>query len=828
MGSTDLTLPDLLRLGDEHVARQRMVVINGADSKAADKWFRERLVDKLEKTYGKPIRGVPKDKLPFLVRQALSEGTALRRADSLRKNAKRAALQKTQQRFDRGHKGAEGFVATLKGKHINCVRGWRIAFKDDVLEHVGFGEFVAGCRKIGYTGEVKSLWNFLTRQPDPVTNPWFGSGKPPPGGAEPQNGTKKGKKDTPQRQGISYFDIDPVSVRKLHTFACMVEDSAREEGKSLGELWNMYANSGGMMRFEMFYEFFCQCAETFNRGRAAGKYALNAGDSDEDATTGDESSKKRGSDAGAEASAEGGSTNAAGAADGKGLSGSASLGKSGSPGAASGGARGEQRGQSPDDGGALTINDPYLLDPHIVPLTDPKIDSKVIFGALNFDWDMVIGEDEFAYLMNFLHVRRGIKKGASNIVLSQRRAHSMEMRRQKEMDWYVEGQFKKLEVMAQAENTGEQFLHAPGEEIDSRVKFRQLLANRCGSIVIGWRVYLDPESRGYITYSEFVQGCRRLGISDNLYHTWCDALCVEHLDDIAKGLVPRSALRQKTPTRPTREEQLKNILSSPAPLPTPPGASPGRNVGSSMSMAKLSTLPHLMGSANKSPISSPRSRASSPGGRSIQDILSSPSPTQYSADKYWLGIDTKSADFRRRKKYLDRHNKSMSLMFAHLDERSDRLLARMSELVREYSLEDVWTVLDPKNMVSITSREFIEQCGQLGFTRGESEDLFKCLDVHNSDLLTMEELVFLEKWNMPREEGDTDVARGNVASHCYKYAQQRESKQRMRNTHMTYMNLANNTHKKILAKLGERLGRDRSQFTERQLELRSASMPKED
>lgn len=186
-----------------------------------------------------------------------------------------AEHRKHRTRFDRGFRGTEGFVETLKGKYINAIRGWRIAFKDDVLEPVGFAQFMNGCRKIGYIGNVKSLWNHLLSQPDPIRG---SSGDDHLSGgqhhSQHQSRSRAGAANSqPLRQTISFFDVDPLSVRKLHSFACMVEDSGREEGGlNFAQLWSKYANAGGAMRYETFYEFFCSCAETFNRNRTAAKF----------------------------------------------------------------------------------------------------------------------------------------------------------------------------------------------------------------------------------------------------------------------------------------------------------------------------------------------------------------------------------------------------------------------------------------------------------------------------------------------------------------------------------------------------------------------------
>eukprot|EP00392_Amoebophrya_sp_AT5.2_P002047 g2052.t1 len=275
---SDLQPPDLLRLGDEHVRRQWMVT-NGADSKEADKWFKDQLINKLEKQYNRKIRDVPQSKLPFLVRQSLTAGvTYLRQAESIKHLQSKRAKEKEHRRFDRGFRGTEGFVETLKGKYINSIRGWRIAFKDDVLEPVGFAQFMNGCRKIGYIGNVKSLWNHLLSQPDPIRGS-SGSGDDHFSGGHGQHSQHQSRSragainNQPVRQTISFFDVDPLSVRKLHSFACMVEDSGREEGGlNFAQLWSKYANAGGAMRYETFYEFFCSCAETFNRNRTAAKF----------------------------------------------------------------------------------------------------------------------------------------------------------------------------------------------------------------------------------------------------------------------------------------------------------------------------------------------------------------------------------------------------------------------------------------------------------------------------------------------------------------------------------------------------------------------------
>ncbi len=76
----------------------------------------------------------------------------------------------------------------------------------------------------------------------------------------------------------------------------------------------------------------------------------------------------------------------------------------------------------------------FLEDPNLVPLTDPKLDSKVIFGALNFEYDCVIATDEFMYLLKFLQLKRHKHKEPHNLH-AFRRSESLQMRRKKEKDW---------------------------------------------------------------------------------------------------------------------------------------------------------------------------------------------------------------------------------------------------------------------------------------------------------------------------------------------------------------------------------------------------------
>lgn len=61
-----------------------------------------------------------------------------------------------------------------------------------------------------------------------------------------------------------------------------------------------------------------------------------------------------------------------------------------------------------------------------------------------------------------------------------------------------------------------------------------------------------------------------------------------------------------------------------------------------------------------------------------------------------------------------------TMMLAHLDPEADRLLTRLSALVTEFSIEDVWTVLDPENTVSVSSREFLDRAKELGFYKKEA------------------------------------------------------------------------------------------------------------
>ena len=49
------------------------------------------------------------------------------------------------------------------------------------------------------------------------------------------------------------------------------------------------------------------------------------------------------------------------------------------------------------------------------------------------------------------------------------------------------------------------------------------------------------------------------------------------------------------------------------------------------------------------------------------------------------------------------------MMFAHLDEGVDWLLSRVAKLLEVYGLDDVWGVLDPLHLGSMSGGEFVER-----------------------------------------------------------------------------------------------------------------------
>jgi len=187
------------------------------------------------------INGVKKTDVPFYIRQNISGANALfRQALSVKRIDNRGQDLVYHRRFDRGfHGDAAGFVRTLVGKFVNPIRGWRRCFSDDCLQGVSFGEFAVGCKKAGYTGNISLIWKELTRRENQIIAA---------NNKEDAHGFVAGKLKNQDRLQISYFDVDPETVKKLHTFACMVDVAAKRRKISRSQLWREATGTSERMR----------------------------------------------------------------------------------------------------------------------------------------------------------------------------------------------------------------------------------------------------------------------------------------------------------------------------------------------------------------------------------------------------------------------------------------------------------------------------------------------------------------------------------------------------------------------------------------------------
>lgn len=244
-------------------------------------------------------------RLPFLVRSDLTSGLLLTRtaANISRKNETAAEIRE-HRKMDLGFKGdIAGFVRIMRQKNPNALHTWREQFNKDVLLPVSYASFAIGCRKIGYSGHVKTLWheiasgeahrsvtdklkeasrraqaeghdNHTDYDDENIWNPEGGKTYVGYGG--------KKMKHPEIKEAISYFDVEPYVVIVLHTFARMLADLAAydtlgvmgvdglNEGQSkisIMATWMKFDAKAKMMSWELFYEFFCYVVHRWNELR---------------------------------------------------------------------------------------------------------------------------------------------------------------------------------------------------------------------------------------------------------------------------------------------------------------------------------------------------------------------------------------------------------------------------------------------------------------------------------------------------------------------------------------------------------------------------------
>jgi hypothetical protein len=290
----------------------------------------------------------------------------LRQAHSVKMAAKVKAENEAHRFMDRGYGGdVQGFLQTLKTKYRTSFRAWRLAFcgdqlpkagdeiadktagapmsenqplllvcnkvpgADSCLRLIGFPKFTSGCRKAGYTGEMKTLWEKFTKIWDRVQKSEkqgalgatkssgssnsgkrsksadggiLKSGKSADGGSgggnnsSGNNGNKKPlnqmtSKELKQAQGfklriksnISFIDFEPESAMIMHTFATMllseVYHVCGRDPEFVGQHGSIHTVSGlrsgvervffgkvgEQHRWQDFYSAFCMLCDAFTR-----------------------------------------------------------------------------------------------------------------------------------------------------------------------------------------------------------------------------------------------------------------------------------------------------------------------------------------------------------------------------------------------------------------------------------------------------------------------------------------------------------------------------------------------------------------------------------
>lgn len=76
--------------------------------------------------------------------------------------------------------------------------------------------------------------------------------------------------------------------------------------------------------------------------------------------------------------------------------------------------------------------------------------------------------------------------------------------------------------------------------------FRRLLSRKFGSVAAAWRVSLDPDGNGQISFGEFNHRCRQMGFTGNLRKLWGE------LDTEKTGFISLKEIDPKAVRRPIK------------------------------------------------------------------------------------------------------------------------------------------------------------------------------------------------------------------------------------------------------------------------------------
>jgi Ca2+-binding EF-hand superfamily protein len=97
--------------------------------------------------------------MPFLQRQEIA-GLRSQASGRLKKSERDADLER-EKATSMGAHTLDDFLALLKRRYGNTLRAWKECLDTDGSGSLSFMEFCAACRRVGFAGKVKALWNEL-------------------------------------------------------------------------------------------------------------------------------------------------------------------------------------------------------------------------------------------------------------------------------------------------------------------------------------------------------------------------------------------------------------------------------------------------------------------------------------------------------------------------------------------------------------------------------------------------------------------------------------------------------------------------------------------
>jgi len=135
-------------------------------------------------------------------------------------------------------------------------------------------------------------------------------------------------------------------------------------------------------------------------------------------------------------------------------------------------------------------------------------------------------------------------------------------------------------------------------------------------------VFLDQESKGYVTYTQFCTGCKQIGFVDDLYNIWCALLGVENMTTARYPGSPANTLKSPRSASVSHPNFMRRPPSPEHVSFSPRSANSPRVAGSSISGKRLQEHAHISGRGHdESTLSSKDSTSAMTVPKNVSEVL---------------------------------------------------------------------------------------------------------------------------------------------------------------------------------------------------------------